>query len=360
MKILAIDIGAGTEDILLYDKSKTIENCIKMVLPCPSLVFSSKVRRITQLGKDILIEGEIIGGGAFSSALKAHLARGYRVLMSRETAYTIRNDLEEVRQLGIEIFDEESEPIHFSGETLKINEVNIQELRRFFTNFGEEFSDVEVVSIAVQDHGIPPKGLSNRKFRFEEIRKVLKRDRKLENLAFIEDETPSYFLRMRSAVKSAKRQLPEAKVVVMDTCPAAILGCLEDPLVKAVDPVLAINVGNAHTMATIVSRGNVEGIMEHHTRLLNPAKIERFLKDFANGKLTDDKIFIDGGHGLFLLSDPPKFSEIGIVAATGPNRKLLSKTKLKVHYANPAGDVMMTGPVGLIEAVKKKLRIKGK
>ena len=32
MKILAIDIGAGTEDVLLYDDTKrSIENCIKMV-----------------------------------------------------------------------------------------------------------------------------------------------------------------------------------------------------------------------------------------------------------------------------------------------------------------------------------------
>jgi uncharacterized protein (DUF1786 family) len=32
MKILAIDIGAGTEDVLLYDDEKrSIENCIKTV-----------------------------------------------------------------------------------------------------------------------------------------------------------------------------------------------------------------------------------------------------------------------------------------------------------------------------------------
>ena len=32
MKILAIDIGAGTEDVLLYDDEKSsVENCIKMV-----------------------------------------------------------------------------------------------------------------------------------------------------------------------------------------------------------------------------------------------------------------------------------------------------------------------------------------
>ena len=40
---------------------------------------------------------------------------------------------------------------------------------------------------------------------------------------------------------------------------------------------------------------------------------------------------------------------------TGPNRRIFNETKLSVHYANPAGDVMMTGPVGLVEAVKRKI-----
>ena len=49
MKILALDIGAGTEDIMLYDNSKeNIENCIKMVLPTPSLVYADKVRKSLQ------------------------------------------------------------------------------------------------------------------------------------------------------------------------------------------------------------------------------------------------------------------------------------------------------------------------
>jgi hypothetical protein len=40
--------------------------------------------------------------------------------------------------------------------------------------------------------------------------------------------------------------------------------------------------------------------------------------------------------------------------ATGPKRKILQKTDFKVHYAAPAGDVMMAGPVGLINAINYK------
>jgi hypothetical protein len=39
------------------------------------------------------------------------------------------------------------------------------------------------------------------------------------------------------------------------------------------------------------------------------------------------------------------------IVATGPMRKILEKTDLNVHYAAPAGDVMMAGPVGLIKTI---------
>ena len=56
MKILALDIGAGTEDVLLYDDEKpSIENCIKMVLPSPSNVFATQVKAITRKGIDIFV-----------------------------------------------------------------------------------------------------------------------------------------------------------------------------------------------------------------------------------------------------------------------------------------------------------------
>ena len=51
----------------------------------------------------------------------------------------------------------------------------------------------------------------------------------------------------------------------------------EDPVVEKADPVLAINVGNGHTMAAIISEGTIVGVMEHHTRFLNPQKIGRLL-----------------------------------------------------------------------------------
>ena len=139
----------------------------------------------------------------------------------------------------------------------------------------------------------------------------------------------------------------------MDTSPDAILGCLMDPAVEDADPILAVNVGNGHTMAAIVSKGEVTAVLEHHTGMLEPQKMEALLKDFADGKLSNKTVFDDNGHGMFYLKKAPGFSEIKKVVVTGPNRKILAETNLQVHFATPGGDVMMSGPVGLVEATKR-------
>jgi uncharacterized protein (DUF1786 family) len=355
MKILAIDIGAGTEDILLYDDQKrSIENCIKMVLPSPSQVFAEKAKTSTRQGKDLFVKGDTIGGGAFSHALKRHVEAGFGVFMTENAAYTVRNNLDQVRELGIEVVHDAG-PENFEGETLVLEEVNIGKLRGLLKFFGEPFSDIDFVAVAVQDHGVFPEEMSNRRFRINKIRELLEKNPKPEAFAFRENEIPPYYPRMKSAVQASKRQLPNAQVVVMDTSPDAILGCLMDPAVEDADPILAVNVGNGHTMAAIIAGGEVTAVLEHHTRLLNPQKMERLLRDFADGKLCDEEVFEDNGHGMFYLKKPPGFSKIEKVVVTGPNRKVLAETNLNVHFATPAGDVMMTGPIGLVEATKRIL-----
>jgi uncharacterized protein (DUF1786 family) len=355
MKILAIDIGAGTEDVLLYDdKKRSIENCIKMVLPSPSQVFAAKVRTATSQGNDLFVKGDTIGGGAFSHALRKHVEAGLGVSMTENAAYTVRNNLDQVKELGIEIV-QDSGPENFEGETIVLEEVNIEKLRGLLKFFGEPFSDIYFVAVAVQDHGVFPEKMSNRRFRINKMRELLKKNPKPEAFAFRENEIPPYYPRMRSAVHASKRQLPNAQVVVMDTSPDAILGCLMDPVVEKADPILAVNVGNGHTMAALIAKGEVTAVLEHHTRLLNPQKMERLLRDFADEKLSDEEVFEDNGHGMFYLSKPPGFSKIEKVVVTGPNRNILAKTNLPVHFATPAGDVMMTGPIGLVEATKRIL-----
>ena len=57
---------------------------------------------------------------------------------------------------------------------------------------------------------------------------------------------------------------------------------------------------------------------------------------------------------MFYLKKPPGFSKLKKVVVTGPNRKILAKSNISVHFATPAGDVMMSGPIGLVEATKRR------
>ncbi len=60
MKILAIDVGTGTQDILIYNDEKELENSIKLVLPSPHLYISQQIKEVEN---DIYFDGEIMGGG---------------------------------------------------------------------------------------------------------------------------------------------------------------------------------------------------------------------------------------------------------------------------------------------------------
>jgi len=274
--------------------------------------------------------------------------------MTDDAAYTVRNNLNQVKKMGIEIVSD-SGPVDFEGETMILQEVNLDQLHLLLKGFGESLTDVDYVAIAVQDHGIFPEQTSNRHFRIGKMRQLMKENPLPEAFAYMGNEVPKFYPRMRSAVRASKRQLPAVTVMVMDTSPDAILGCLMDPAVKGADPILAVNVGNGHTMAAILSKGEVVAVLEHHTKLITPKKMEKLLRDFVDGKLSDEEVFDDNGHGMFYLKKPPGFSAIEKVVVTGPNRRILTKTGICVHFATPGGDVMMSGPLGLVEAIKRKI-----
>jgi uncharacterized protein (DUF1786 family) len=109
-----------------------------------------------------------------------------------------------------------------------------------------------------------------------------------------------------------------------------------------------MDIGNGHTLAAAFKNGKIYGVFEHHTGNLNPENIETYVNKLADGTITHEEIHDDHGHGAWSLSP---IGEFEAVIATGPRRKILEKTDFNIHYAAPAGDVMMTGPAGLIKAI---------
>ncbi len=355
MKILAMDIGAGTQDILLYDSEGQLENCIKMVLPSPSPLLAARVAALTKEGKDLYIYGHSMGGGSFAQAVKRHLEAGNRVYMTTAAAYSIRNNLGDVASLGIEITEET--PPGFAGAAIKADELELTPLRDMLRSVGEDLDTLDAAAVAVQDHGSYRSGESNRKTRLAYMRRKLEEDPDPLTLSCLSGEVPPTFPRMASAMARLREQLSCGFILVMDTAPAAVAGCLSDLRVaeKKGGDLLLINAGNGHTMACITRGGRVAAIFEHHTRYLEPASFASYLAAFCRGEARDDDEYMASGHGLFYLEEPPGIEELDMIAITGPNREILEGTGLNIYYPTPGGDMMMTGPMGLVRAALHRI-----
>jgi uncharacterized protein (DUF1786 family) len=335
MKILAIDIGAGTQDILLFDSEKKMENCTSLVLPTPSKMFAESLKAIKG---NVYIHGDTIGGGSLIRVILRHIKKGYRVVMEESAAYSIRNDLDEVKSMGIEVG---RKPESDDFQEVEIREVDLPPLKDFLFHFGENLT-LDVIAIAVQDHGVSPKEVPDRVFRFENMEAMLKKDNRPESFHFLENEIPNYYLRMRSAVTAVRRS-SSVPLLVMDTAFSAILGCIDE----VTGPSLIVNVGNGHTIAALLIEGKIEGLYEHHTHELTPKRVENDLKLFLRGELSSKKVFEENGHGAITLK--PCTGETSVIV-TGPNRDLFRGTSFKFIYASPGGNTMMTGPMGLVRA----------
>ena len=359
MKILAMDIGAGTQDILLYDSETKLENCIKLVLPSPSLLEAERISDLTSRGEDLFIEGYAVGGGALSKAIKRHVSSGLQVLMTPTAAYTIRNNLEDVAARGISI--EDSPPAGFKGAMLRFEELDLSFLQGLLRAVGESLDTLDAAAVAVQDHGAYPAGKSNRKTRLSQIKRRLEESPNPLILSYFDGDIPADFPRMNSAYTHLKEQLSCEHILIMDTAPAAVAGCLADREVarKAGGKLLLMNVGNGHTMAAIMDDGRVIALLEHHTRFLEPVSFASYLESFCSGEANDDDPFMESGHGLFYLEEPPGMPALDMIALTGPHRELLEGTGLDIYYPAPGGDMMMTGPMGLVKALEYRLDADG-
>jgi uncharacterized protein (DUF1786 family) len=336
MKILAIDVGTGTQDIILYDSYGSMENAVKMVLPSPTKIMA---RRIRKHHNDLFLSGETMGGGPVNRAIKNHLEKGYRVIMTENSARTVRDDLERVRSMGVEIVPRGEK--HPEIAELELQDVDLNAIRSALLNFDVEL-DFDYLAVAVQDHGYQ-EGTGDRNFRFQKIREKLDVPRAPEEFAYY-GEAPEYFTRMQGVLRTLKGHEP----TIMDSKFASICGATMDPRVGEMDRYVAMDVGNGHTLAASFMGGKIHGVFEHHTGLLTPERIEELVSRLYEGTITHEEVHDEGGHGAWAVEAIGSFE---CVVATGPKRAILEETDLKVHNAAPGGDVMMTGPAGLIKAV---------
>ena len=339
-QILAIDIGSGTQDILIYEEGKPIENCVQMILPSPTRLVAQQISQATASKKNIFLFGNLMGGGPCSWAVQEHLQSGRKVYATELAALTFHDHLDEIRKRGILITKKPPR----GALRIRLRDVDLPALRKALKPFQVNLPLHS--ALAVQDHGFNPEG-SNRRFRFQYWERFLLAGGNLSDLIY--QVPPGYMTRMTAIQKDAPGAL------VMDTCAAAIWGILCDPQVleKKEEGFLAVNLGNQHTLGAIIQQNRVWGIFEHHTGRVTREKLKSLIERFPRSLLSNEEIFADGGHGCALHPDLPLPKGPPFVAVTGPRRSLADG--LGYHMAAPHGNMMLTGCFGLVAALKAKL-----
>lgn len=339
VRILAIDVGGGTQDILLYEDNKSIENCFKLVLPSQTVIVGKRIEKATNKNKDIFLHGHIMGGGKSVSAIKNHIKQGLKIYATSHASKTIRDSLAEVQKLGVEIVEKKPK----NTISIELKDIDLKVLQKVLASF--EIKIPDKFAIAVFDHGEDTKE-SNRRFRFKLWQDfIVEQGGLLKDLVYC--KVPNPFTRMKSVQDSLK------DAILMQTGTAAICGSLCDPIVaKEISKGLVIvNIGNQHTLAVLVQNERIWGLFEHHTSMLTPKKLKGFVQSLQNKSLKNEEIFDDMGHGSIINPACPKNIKFDFITVVGPHRQIAED--LDCYFAAPYGDMMLTGCFGLVAGAKK-------
>jgi uncharacterized protein (DUF1786 family) len=364
VRVLTVDVGTGTQDILLFESGKEIENCFKLVMPSPTVIIAERIKRATQEGRPLLLTGVTMGGGPCHWAARDHALAGYPVAVTAEAGRTFDDDLSAVEQMGFEIIDEEEARRRSEDSTVVSLELQDFDARAIIAALRAFDVDprVDALAIAAFDHGAAPPGYSDRRFRFDFIEETLRRQPVPSAFAYLAQDVPPSLTRLQSITGSAKRYVQESNfslstpLLLMDTGSAATVGALEDPKVRQQRECILCNIGNFHTLACHLEEGQITGVFEHHTGEIGKARLEELLLKLAAGTLTNDEVFHDSGHGALMLRQPAeKERAFPFLSVTGPRRSLLNGSALQPYNAVPCGDMMLAGCFGLLRALAERL-----
>jgi uncharacterized protein (DUF1786 family) len=350
MRILAVDAGTGTQDILLFDSSGPVESCLKLIMPSATEIAARRIRQATREGRVIVLTGVTMGGGPCHWALDEHLKAGLKAYATPEAARTFDDDLDVVQSMGVTVLSED-EAKHFEdARQIEMADLDLEAIRRALAVFAVD-SDFDGLALACLDHGAAPPGYSDRLFRFEHLRRVVAERNDLRAFAYLPDEVPAYLTRARAMLGCVDTDVP---IVFLDTGPAAALGALQDPVVAQQKEQFVINLGNMHALAFHLRGTHIYSLFEHHTGLLSSEEIESLSERLMAGTLRHEDVFGSHGHGVFYAAGEKPSNRQPFVAVTGPQRAKLRGSALKPYFAVPHGDMMLSGCFGLVWAFAEK------
>ncbi len=314
-RILAIDIGAGTMDVLLHDPAQPMENAVQLVLPSATALVGRRIENARRAGKAVFLHGNLMGGYHTTNAVWRHLEAGLAVYATARAARTVHDDLDLLTKKGIMIVDKAPA----DTIAIELRDLDLAKLAKVLGTY--DVTLPSTIAVAAQDHGFSPKA-SNRLFRFQHWPRLLA----------IQADAPG--------------------AIVADTGPVAVLGALEDERVaaEAERGACIVNVGNQHTLALLVRGEELFGVMEHHTESMTTEKLERLVTRLIAGTITHDEVFADDGHGALVLDAYHDAGPFTFTAVTGPNRAMAKP--LGWYFAAPHGAMMLSGCFGLVRGVR--------
>jgi len=350
-RILAIDVGTGTQDVLVFEAGTLIENSVQLIMPSPTSIAADRVRRATEDRVPLLLTGVTMGGGPVAWAVEAHLRAGLPVSATADAARTFDDDLSRVEAMGVQVIEGGAPPPADGARRIELRDLYLPEVIQALSAFGVS-PDFDLLAVAVFDHGAAPPGYSDRRFRFDYLKEQVDRGAGLEAFGFLAEAIPERMTRMRAVAAGAEWR-DRGRLFVMDTGPAAVLGALDDPRVEAADHSLLVNLGNFHTLAFLMEGRRIAGLFEHHTGELTRTELERYLTQLAEGTIRNAEVFEDMGHGALELGPPS--GPLDLLAVTGPRRGLLAGSTLHPYLAVPHGDMMLAGCFGLLRALAYQL-----
>lgn len=343
MALLLLDIGSGTQDVLLVPDEVVegrwpLENCPKFVLPSPAQQVAARIRRNTAQGLGVHLHGEIMGGGFFR-ALKAHLEAGVAASATLGAALSLFDDPARLEGMGVAV--QESCPA--GHQPLWLGDFSWQWWEGFLAMSGIPMPG-QVVA-AAQDHGFHPEG-NNRMGRFALWHEFLTAaEGRPEALLF--GQPPGPFTRLETLHRCI------GGGPVTDTGAAAVLGALFDPsfqVLQARAGACVLNCGNSHLIAFLVFDGRIWGVYEHHTGLRSREELLRDVQAFCAGELDQDTVHASGGHGCLRLPSPAAAQGFPHLVVLGPQRGLLAEEA--DHFSAPGGDMMLAGCFGLLQGLR--------
>jgi uncharacterized protein (DUF1786 family) len=350
-RLLMIDIGAGTMDVLYFNLETGLH--YKAAVKSPVVYLAEEVSR---LSGHLIVSGCEMGGGPISRALIQHASK-HDVYMTQSAAATIHHDLDRVRANGIQIVNDNQADFYInqSGYTHFItHDVELERLQHVVEGFGVPFA-FDIIGVCAQDHGVAPIGVSHLDYRQRLFKQRLDISPFAFSLLYAKEEIPDTFNRLRAIAQSACRLEP-TEVFVMDSGMAAILGASLDPLARNCDHIIVLDVATSHTLAAVLSHNEIAAFLEYHTHDLTLTKLENLIKALADGNIDHQQVLKEGGHGAYVRK-AVGFKTIEAIIATGPKRRLLKNSSLDIQFGGPLGDHMMTGAVGLLEAIRRKKQL---